>query len=145
MGGAEARVAVGSVAARDVMVDPGRIGWLPAVAAVIVLVALGELARLVGWTRFDARWLRVIAGLVVPALMAPADNRWTRRARRRRVTRMRQWLQAAPVAPLAFAPVVMLRPPADIATAVVTASLGWWLLFVTLAVVAGHRRGPSPG
>ena len=117
----------------DAFLSPGRIGWVPAVAATLLLIALGEAARIIAWARDDeghherfVAWsLPGHSGMPSPAVVAG-------------YLRVKMWLRPAAVVPLAFAPVPLMRPPADMTTAVVVGAVVWWTLFTIFALVGGQ-------
>ena len=115
----------------DVLLSPSRIGWPTAVLATVWLIALGEGARTIAWARNDA-FARYASWTV------PFHGNRPRRAFAAAADRLKSGLRPAAVLPLVLAPMPMMRPPADITTALVGVAVLWWLAFTTAAVLGAQ-------
>jgi hypothetical protein len=112
----------------DALLSPSRIGWPAAVLATVLLIALGESVRTIAWSRDDA--FARYAAWTVPFRRERQGSAFVAAA-----NRLKSWLRPAAVLPLVLAPMPMLRPPADITTAVVGVAVMWWCVFTAAAVL----------
>lgn len=117
----------------DVLMSPVRIGWVTSVVATLTLIGLGEAARVIAWARDDPATVERLA-----AWSLPGHRHRPEVAVAASFAGMKAWLRPAAVIPLVFAPIPMLRPPADLATAVVAAAVLWWTVFAAIAVVSSQ-------
>ncbi len=122
----------------DVLLSPSRIGWPVAVFATVWLIALGEGVRTIAWARND-HFARYAAWTV------PFRGDRPGRAFAAAAEQLKSGLRPAAVMPLVLAPMPMLRPPADITTAVVGVAVLWWLAFTTAAVLRAQVTLRSVG
>jgi hypothetical protein len=115
----------------DILLSPSRIGWPTAVLATVWLIALGESVRTIAWARNDA-FARYASWTV------PFHGKRPRRAFAAASERLKSGLRPAAILPLVLAPMPMMRPPADITTAIVGAAVLWWLVFTAVAVLGAQ-------
>lgn len=121
---------------RELFLSPGRISWFAAVSSTLALLALAEWSRFVGWGRPSDLVERRATSLFVPGLrrLSPA-------AASARLEPVRARLRPATILPMVVAPMMMLRPPADISTVLGATALIWWLAFALLAIGHGLVSG----
>ncbi|MDH3755408.1 MAG: hypothetical protein OEU32_16190 [Acidimicrobiia bacterium] len=118
----------------DVFLSPARIPWAWAIVTTIALLSMGQLARFVGFGRDEDIVGSPFTSLVIPGLGQASSGQFAVV-----VEAVKSRMRPASVLPLVIAPMLMMRPPADIATVLVLPTIVWWALFFSVGFVRGQR------